>query len=82
MTFMVLWCSKLQSQPSASANCAADGRKAERVRHTARAALLLVRVTQSRGEGAECGSADYCADDRAVSGESRDPTRCGDGALI
>ena len=57
----------IDSQPGASANCTADGREAEGVRHTARAALLLVRVTQSRREGADCDSADHGAYNRAVS---------------
>ena len=57
----------IKSQPSASANCTADGRKAEGVRHAARAAPLLVRVTQSRGEGADRDSTDHGADNRAVS---------------
>jgi hypothetical protein len=58
---------RIDSQPSASANCTADGRKAEGVRHTARAALFLVRVTQNRGDSPECGSPDHGADNRAVS---------------
>ena len=54
-------------QPGASAYCSSDRRKTECVGQTAAAALLLVRVAQSRGEGAECRGADYGADDRAVS---------------
>jgi hypothetical protein len=57
----------IDSQPGASANCTADGPKAEGVRHTARATLLLVCLTQNRDEGAECHSTDRGADNGAVS---------------
>ena len=57
----------IDSQPGASANGTADGRKAEGVGHTARAPLLLVCLTQNRGEGAECRSTDRGADNGAIS---------------
>jgi len=51
----------IDSQPGAGANCTSDGRKAEGVGHTARAALFLVRLTHNRGGGAECDRTDHGA---------------------
>src|SRR5262245_18156739 len=58
---------RIDSHPGASANCTTEGGTAQDVRHRARAALLLVAVTQNRGEGAECDSTDHGAYNRAVS---------------
>ena len=69
-------------QPGARANCSSDRRNPECVGKTARAAFLLVRVAQRRGEGAECRSTDDGADDRAVSeGIARSEGLLSEGAV-